>query len=128
MINKNSQTTQTEQPIKKNKLTKITVIGIAIIIALNIFKSCGGTSSDKTLKANNWYHNDLVSFQNCVITSCTASGSSVSVWYEPICKDCHQKINDFHLNIGEVTSTEPLLRYCTCSECNTVTKVTIKLY
>lgn len=122
----------------KNNWKKIAIIVVALVVASNFF-SCGGseyedggTKNDQThynadgIEPNQWYHNDLVNFQNCIINSSTVKNSGgVFVNYSPVCSECGQTATISSMAV--VSQEESLLKGYYC-DCGAQTAVRISVY
>lgn len=110
----------------KTNWKKVAIIAVAVVIACNVF-SCGGSEDDNDgIKPDQWYHNDLVNFQNCGIrTSKVKSSNRVYVEYIPVCRECHEW-DDF-FSIAYVTQDEQYLKTYTC-DCGEQTTIKIAIY
>ncbi len=105
----------------KNNL-KMSVV-IAIVLAATVWLSgCGGSPDNaETFKANNWYHNDLVNFQNCIINSSVARNSEgIFVNYSSVCSECGQAASISSMVV--VSQQTPCIKtyYCDCGAQTTV--------
>ena len=110
----------------KTNWKKVAIIALAVVIAYNFF-SCGNSEDNSNgIKPDQWYHNDLVNFQNCGIrNSKVKSSNSVYVEYIPVCKECHEW-DDF-FSIAYVTQDEQYLKTYTC-DCGEQTTIKIAIY
>ena len=108
----------------KTNWKKVAIIALAVVIAYNFF-SCGSSEGNSNgIKPDNWYHNDLVNYQNCVISESLAKTDYVFVSYWPVCKECEEHGT---LAIAYVTDDERVLKTYTC-DCGGNTTIRIETY
>ena len=99
----------------------ISILLISVCILSTLSGCCFPADDDSTLKADQWYHNDLVNYQNCVITDSFARNSGgVFVRYIPTCRECHEPQS--YASAAIVSQSEDYLKtyYCDCGERTTI--------